>query len=182
MSNNRKTSFFNKNKALFLDRDGVINHDFGYVYKKENFIFRSEIFDICAKALLCKFKIIVVTNQSGIGQNLYKKKDFDLLNKFMIEKFLEKNIKIKDIYYCPYHPSKGKGSYLKDSYNRKPNPGMIVQASKDHLINLNESIMIGDKETDYKAAINAKLKYYIDAKEKDWDQKFFKLLYEFRKN
>ena len=71
---------------------------------------------------------------------------------------------------------------LKDSYNRKPNPGMIVQASKDHLINLNESIMIGDKETDYKAAINAKLKYYIDAKEKDWDQKFFKLLYEFRKN
>ena len=182
MPNDDNSHSLNKNKALFLDRDGVINYDYGYVYKKENFIFRSEIFDICKKALFYKFKIIVITNQSGIGQNLYTKKDFNLLNKFMIKKFLEKKIKITDVYYCPYHPFKGKGVYLKDSYNRKPNPGMLIQASKEHLINLNESIMIGDKETDYKAAINAKLKYYIDANQKDWDQRFFKLIYDLRKN
>ena len=168
-------------KALFLDRDGVINFDYGYVHKKENFHFRSEIFNICKQALLNKYKIIVITNQSGIGQNLFTKKDFILLNKYMLTKFLENKINISDIYYCPYHPIKGKGKYLKDSFNRKPNPGMLIQASKDHSINLSESIMIGDKETDYKAALNAKLKYYIDAKEESWDKSFFELLQRLKK-
>ena len=125
-----------KQKALFLDRDGVINFDYGYVHKKENFKFRSEIFNICKQALLYKYKIIVITNQSGIGQNLFSENDFLLINKFMISKFSENQIVITEVYYCPYHPTKGKGIYLKNSFNRKPNPGMFFQAAKDHKIDL----------------------------------------------
>ena len=167
-------------KAVFLDRDGVINFDYGYVYKKENFHFRPEIFNICRESLLSKYKIIVITNQSGIGQNLFTKKEFILLNKFMISKFLEKKIIITDVYFCPYHPTKGKGKYLKDSYNRKPNPGMLLKAAEDHHINLKESIMIGDKKTDFEASVNAKVKYYVDANMKNWDKKFLNLIKGFK--
>ena len=165
-----------KSKALFLDRDGVVNVDYGYVYKKENFEFRDEIFNICRMALLYKYKIIIVTNQSGIGQDLFTKVDFDLLSNFMISKFLENNIFITDIYYCPYHPSKGKGKYLKDSFNRKPNPGMFYKAARDHQIDLKSSIMIGDKKPDYEASNNAKIKYYVDATKKTWLKDFKELI------
>ncbi len=165
-----------KNKALFLDRDGVINYDYGYVFRKEDFNFRNEIFNICQKALAYKYKIIVITNQSGIGRNLFTESDFTLLNNFMISKFLENNIVVTDIYYCPFHPTKGKGKYLKDSFNRKPNPGMFFQAEKDHQIDLKKSIMIGDKNTDYEATIKANIKYYIDAKEMNWVNDFSKLI------
>ena len=171
-----------KSKALFLDRDGVINIDYGYVHKKENFEFRDEIFSICRMALTHEYKIIIVTNQSGIGQDLYTENDFYLLNDFMISKFLENNILITDVYYCPYHPSKGKGKYFKDSFNRKPNPGMLYQAEKDHQLDLKNSIMIGDKESDFQASINAKINYYIDAREKDWEKDFLELIKNISKN
>ena len=140
-----------KNKALFLDRDGVINFDYGYVHKKEDFKFRPEIFNICKSALENKFKIIVITNQSGIGQNFFTEKEFKLLNKFMLSEFRRNQIEITHIYFCPFHPIKGKGKYLKDSYLRKPKPGMFFEAAKDYDINLRKSIMIGDKKTDYEA-------------------------------
>tara|TARA_B100001287_G_C22547884_1_gene465386 strand:+ start:77 stop:589 length:513 start_codon:yes stop_codon:yes gene_type:complete len=155
-------------RALFLDRDGVINFDYGYVHKIVDFDFRPEIFEICKIALLRKYKIIIITNQAGIGRKIFSEKDFFLLNEHMIREFEKKLITISGIYYCPYHPTEGKGKYLKDSFFRKPNPGMILKASKDYDINLKESLMIGDKESDYEAARRAKLKYYIDAKNSKW--------------
>ena len=155
-------------RALFLDRDGVINIDYGYVYKIINFDFRPEIFEICKIALEHKYKIIIVTNQSGIGRKLYSEKDFLLLNEYMIREFEKKLITISCTYYCPYHPTEGKGKYLKDSFFRKPNPGMILKASRDFDIDLKESFMIGDKDSDYEAARRANLKYYIDAKNINW--------------
>jgi len=166
-----------KNKALFLDRDGVINFDYGYVHKIINFDFRPEIFEICKVALDRKYKIIIVTNQSGIGRKLYSENDFHSLNKFMISEFKKKFITISGIYHCPYHPTEGKGKYLKDSYDRKPNPGMILKASRDLDINLNYSIMIGDKDSDYEAARRANLKKYIDAKDKKWKVRTLNFLY-----
>ena len=165
-----------KNKALFLDRDGVINFDYGYVHKIVNFDFRPEIFEICKVALDLKYKIIIITNQSGIGRKLYSERDFLILNEYMINEFKKELITISGIYHCPFHPTEGKGKYLKDSYERKPNPGMILKASKDFDLNLNESIMIGDKESDYQASCKANLRYYIDANDQKWKFKTLKFL------
>ncbi len=164
------------NKALFLDRDGVINFDYGYVHRKEDFKFRPEIFNICKSALKKNFKIIIITNQSGIGQNLFSERDFKLLNEFMLSKFRDNEIKVTHIYFCPYHPTKGKGKYLGDSYLRKPNPGMFFEAAKDYSINLSKSIMIGDKKIDYEAAINANIKYFIDATRNNWEKISIKII------
>ena len=156
------------NRALFLDRDGVINFDYGYVHKIINFHFRPEIFEICKSALDHKYKLIIITNQAGIGRKIFSENDFFLLNKHMIKEFEKKLITISGIYFCPYHPTEGKGKYLKDSFYRKPNPGMILKASKDFDIDLKESFMIGDKDSDYEAASRANLKYYVDAKNIKW--------------
>ena len=165
-----------ENKALFLDRDGVINFDYGYVYKKEDFKFRPEIFNICKSALKNCFKIIVVTNQSGIGQNFFTEKDFKLISEFMLSKFRDHQIEITHIYFCPYHPIKGKGKYLKDSSLRKPKPGMFFKAEKDYAINLRKSIMIGDKKTDHEASRSANIKHFVDANMNDWEQCSIKII------
>mgnify|MGYP001367321155 CR=1 FL=1 len=157
------------NKGLFLDRDGVVNFDYKYVCKIENFKFRPEIFNICKIGIHLDFKIIVITNQSGIGQELFSDKDFHVLNNHMLDIFKIQGIKITDVYYCPYHPSKGKGIFLNDSFDRKPKPGMILKASKKHQINLNKSLMVGDSNSDYQASINSNIKYYVDAKKESWD-------------
>ncbi len=163
-------------KCLFLDRDGVINIDYGYVYKKKDFVFREEIFCICEEAKLLNFKIIVITNQAGIGRGLYTERDFIIVNNYMIEKFANKGIKIDAVYFCPFHPTKGKGMYMKKSFDRKPYPGLILKAEKEHGINLKNSIMIGDKKTDEKAAENAGIKFYVDANKYNWKEQSIKIL------
>ena len=156
------------NKGLFLDRDGVINFDYNYVYKIEDFDFRPEIFQICKIAIDLDFKILVITNQSGIGQGIFSDNDFHKLNEHMLNIFDKQGINITGVEYCPYHPSKGKGKFLKDSFDRKPNPGMILKSSKKHQINLNKSLMVGDRNSDYQACINSNIRYYIDANKETW--------------
>lgn len=163
-------------RALFLDRDGVINLDYGYVYKISDFTFRPEIFEICQTALDLKYKIIVVTNQAGIGRGLFTENDFINISKYMIGIFKKNKIKITDIYHCPFHPKEGKNKFLKESFERKPNPGMLIKAAIDHKLKLEDSIMVGDSISDQKAALNAKLKYFINAKEKSWKTESIKLL------
>ena len=170
------------NKALFLDRDGVINFDYGYVHRKEDFIFRPEIFNICKSALENDFKIIIITNQSGIGQKIFTEQDFKLLNEFMLSKFKDNNITITHIYFCPYHPTKGKGKYLKNSYLRKPKPGMFFEAEKDYSINLSQSIMIGDKSIDLDASKSANIKYFVNANMDNWAQYAIKIINNSKKN
>ncbi len=142
-------------KALFLDRDGVINHDNAYVHKKEDFHFLNGIFELVKEAKDKNYLIIIVTNQAGIGRGLYSENDFINLMDWVKKKFIENNAVIDDIYFCPYHASQGKGFYKKDSYMRKPNPGMIHMAAKKHNINLNDSIMIGNNISDVEAGHNA---------------------------
>lgn len=146
------------NKAIFLDRDGVINHDLGYVHKKRNFIFMDGIFQLTKEAMQNNYKIIVVTNQAGIGRGYYKESDFCSLTEWMIKKFDSKKIKIDGVYFSPYHPVYGLGKYKKNHISRKPNPGMINNAISEFNIDPSKSILIGDKVSDIEAGINAKVK------------------------
>jgi D-glycero-D-manno-heptose 1,7-bisphosphate phosphatase len=144
-----------KNKALFLDRDGVINVDKNYVYRVEDFEFIDGIFDVLRFFQERGYLLIIITNQAGIGRGYYTEEDFHRLNTWMLGVFKDKGIIINKVYYCPYHKEHGIGQYKRDSYDRKPNPGMILKAVKDFNIDLSKSILIGDKESDIEAGINA---------------------------
>ena len=143
------------NRALFLDRDGVINHDAGYTSIAENFKFIDGIFDLCRAAKQLGYLIIVVTNQAGIGRGYYAEVDFLELTEWMCERFKSEGAPITEVFYCPYHPEYGVGDYKKESFDRKPNPGMILRAAEKYKIDLEQSIMIGDKDSDMKAANKA---------------------------
>jgi len=140
-------------KALFLDRDGVINIEKEYLYKIKDFEFIDGIFDLCEYYQKLGYKIFVVTNQSGIARKYYNEKDFDVLTSWMIKEFLKKGIKIEKVYHCPHHPDI---SGYCDC--RKPNAGMFLKAQKEFSINLKNSILVGDKESDIEAGINAGIK------------------------
>jgi D-glycero-D-manno-heptose 1,7-bisphosphate phosphatase len=143
------------NRALFLDRDGVINHDLGYTSCVEDFVFIDGIFDLCRTARTAGYLLIVVTNQAGIGRGLYTEEDFSRLTKWMSDRFEMEGAKLTDVFYCPHHPEYGIGRYKSDSFDRKPNPGMLLNAAVKHSINLTNSIMIGDKDSDMLAASSA---------------------------
>jgi len=144
-----------KRRALFLDRDGVINVDHGYVYQPEQFEFIEGIFELCQYAVQREYLIFVVTNQAGIGRGYYTEQKFHELTRWMCEEFSKRNINIKHVYFCPYHEEYGVGEYKKHSIDRKPEPGMILQAAKEFDIDLANSVLVGDKETDIQAGIAA---------------------------
>ena len=143
------------NRALFLDRDGVINHDSGYTSDVESFLFIDGIFDVCREARRLGYLLIVVTNQAGIGRGYYSEQDFSNLTKWMCEQFEAEGAPISDVFYCPFHPVHGIGNYKADSFDRKPNPGMLLRAAEIHNLDLKRSVMIGDKSSDMQAALDA---------------------------
>ena len=150
-----------KKRALFLDRDGVINIDYGYVHKQENFHFIDGIFELVTEANRLDFLVIVVTNQAGIGRGYYTETDFHTLTSWMKDQFILRGARIDDVYFCPEHPIYGVGHYLRDSGRRKPNPGMILEAALDHNIELSKSVMVGDKFSDMQAAEKSGLLYRL---------------------
>jgi len=135
-------------KAAFLDRDGVINVDKGYVYKIEDFEFKEGIFELLKLLQEKGFELFVVTNQSGIGRGYYTLKDFEKLTEFMLNELKKRGIEIKEVAFCPHHPDE-------NCECRKPKPAMILNLAKKYNINLKNSIMIGDKLSDIKAGKNA---------------------------
>jgi len=140
-------------KALFLDRDGVINVEKDYLYKIEDFEFIEGIFELIRHYKTQGYAIFVVTNQSGIARNYYNEEDFSRLTEWMVSAFYKQNITIQKVYHCPHHPTiSGECSC------RKPNAGMLLQAKKEFDIDMQNSLMIGDKERDIEAALNAGLK------------------------
>lgn len=142
-------------RALFLDRDGVINYDSGYTSKIENFQFIDGIFELCRTARQLGYLLIVVTNQAGIGRGYYSEEDFFVLTKWMSEQFEAEDATLTDVFYCPYHPEHGEGRYKIESFDRKPNPGMLLRAAEKHRLDLKGSIMVGDKDSDMQAASKA---------------------------
>ena len=150
-----------KNKALFLDRDGVINKDYGYVYEKNKFDLIDDIKILIKAAKEKEYKIIVVTNQAGIARGFFSENDFEKLTNYMKDIFSKDKCDIDAVYYCPYHSTEGVGKYLKDSIDRKPNPGMFLKAKKKFNLDMNKSILIGDKISDIEAGYKSSVKTKI---------------------
>ena len=144
-----------RSRALFLDRDGVININHGYVCSVDNFEFVNGIFDLARNACANNFKIVVITNQSGIGRGFYSEEQFNQLTSWMCKEFLNAGAPIERVFFSPFHPIEGLGKYKKDDFSRKPNPGMILQAQEELGLDLKNSILIGDKSTDIEAGISA---------------------------
>lgn len=138
------------NKALFLDRDGVINIDKGHVYLRENFEFSEGIFDLTRKYYNSGYLILVITNQAGIAKGIYTEEDFINLSVWMVEQFQKKGIIISKVYHCPHHPD-----ITGECSCRKPKPGMIIQAVKEFDLDLSKSVVIGDMESDLQAGRSA---------------------------
>jgi D-glycero-D-manno-heptose 1,7-bisphosphate phosphatase len=139
-------------RAAFLDRDGVINVDLGYVSRREDFQFVAGVFDGARRLHELGFVLVVVTNQSGIGRGLYSEAQFGHLNEWMLARFEAAHAPIAATYYCPHHPSEASGPYLRNCDCRKPAPGMLFRAAGDLGLDLSQSVLFGDKETDLLAA------------------------------
>jgi len=135
-------------KALFLDRDGIINEDSAYPYKPEHIVFCDGIFELCKHAVDKGYILIVVTNQAGVAKGYFSEQDVELLHSWMKKEFTNRGIAITAFYFSPYHPDGTVEEYKKETDCRKPGPGMILQAVKEHTIDLSVSLMLGDKESD----------------------------------
>lgn len=146
------------NVVVFLDRDGVINEERGYVHRLEDFVFLPGA--IAGMRLLCQagYRLVVVTNQAGIAKGYYDEEAFLALTQHMRSILKEHGVAICDIYYCPHHPNAEIEAYRSSCSCRKPQAGMLRRAADDHLIDLSRSVLIGDKRTDIDAARSAKLK------------------------
>jgi len=138
-------------KAIFLDRDGVINYDKGYVHKIEDFKFVDKIFEVLRAFQDNGYLLFIVTNQSGIGRGYYTKEDFEKLTDWMLKEFEKRGIRIEKVYFCPHAPEEKCDC-------RKPATGMFEKAFSEYPIDKENSWMIGDKHTDMKAAADAGIK------------------------
>jgi D-glycero-D-manno-heptose 1,7-bisphosphate phosphatase len=141
--------------GLILDRDGVINHDPGYLYRIEDCRFIDGIFPLVRAFRQRGFAVVIATNQAGIGRGLYTEADFLTLMDFMKGEFHRHSADIDAVYHCPYHPQAGVGPYRREHPWRKPGAGMILQAASDLGLDLAASWMIGDKASDMEAGRTA---------------------------
>ena len=141
--------------VAFLDRDGVINVDSGYVGRWEDFEYLPEAIEGLKQLQSSGFELIVVTNQSGIARGYYSEDDFLALTKTMTADLSAKGVTLAAVYYCPYLEDADLEPYRVASYLRKPEPGMLLKAAQEHDIDLSRSIMVGDKVSDMVAAERA---------------------------
>lgn len=142
-------------KAAFLDRDGVINHDTGYTWRIDDFT----LIDGCVDALKALadagYALIIVTNQSGIGRGYYSEDDYQQLTLWYLDQLQQQGVTITAVYHCPHAPN--------DRCDcRKPEPGLLLRAAQEHAIEMQHSLMIGDKLSDMQAAQAAGVpNYYL---------------------
>jgi D-glycero-D-manno-heptose 1,7-bisphosphate phosphatase len=144
-------------KALFIDRDGVINIEKNYLHKKEDFEFIDGVFAACELAESLGFLNIVITNQSGIGRGYYSSDDYEKLTSWMVDEFVKNRVKISKVLHCPHTDES-------ECECRKPKPGMILEAQKKFDIDLKKSWLIGDKESDIEAGVNAGIGHLVIAR------------------
>jgi len=142
-------------RAAFLDRDGVINVDHGYVHRREDFRFVPGTLAACAQLHRLGFVLVVVTNQSGIGRSLYDEDDYRRLTEWMRGEFAAAGAPLAGVYHCPHHPQAVLPQYRHACDCRKPAPGMLLAAARELSLDLGRSVLFGDKASDIEAAVAA---------------------------
>ncbi len=134
--------------VLFLDRDGIINEDSGYVYEYSDSIIFKDMIEVVKEANKLKIPVIIVTNQAGVARGMYSLEDVDSFHKSLVEYYASLGAVINHIEICPFHKDKGNEAWKFDSLLRKPNPGMHLKALAAVGGTFSNSLMIGDKESD----------------------------------
>ena len=149
-----------ENKVIFLDRDGTINKDFGYVYQKSKLEFLPGVIEALHLLKDAWYKLIIITNQSGIGRGYFSLNDYNEFNQYMIEELKKLNIEIDKVYYCPHTDE--------DKCNcRKPNIGLFENAIKEYNVDIENSYVIGDNERDLSVCDKYNLKSILLYKNSD---------------
>lgn len=147
-------------KAIFLDRDGTLNIDHGYVHRIDDFHFIEGSIEALQKLKAMGFLLVLVTNQSGIARGYFSEEQFLQLTEWMDWSLADRGVDLDGIYYCPHHPQ-GQGEYKQDCDCRKPKSGMLQQAIRELNIDPAQSFMVGDKVEDLLAAQGAKVRSKI---------------------
>jgi len=144
-----------------LDRDGVINLDVGYPYRPDQIVWVDGIFDALARLQKQGYRVVVVTNQSGIARGLFTPGDVEQLHAWMADEIAARGGRIDAFLYCPYHPQAPVEAYRRDHEDRKPKPGMVVKALNMFPTQIENSFMIGDRPSDIEAARAADIPGYL---------------------
>jgi len=142
-------------KALFLDRDGVINVDTGYVHTPAQTEWIPGIFELCRAATEQRYLLVVITNQAGIARGYYGEEEFARYSEWLHAQFAERGLRIEAIYHCPHHPTEGIGELRRECDCRKPKPGMILRAASELGLDLSRSALLGDQPWDLEAGRRA---------------------------
>ena len=132
-------------KALFLDRDGTINVDYGYVHEPARFEFIDGVFDFCRRAQELGYLLIVITSQSGIERGYFTEDDFSAITNYMVDGFAAEGVTITDVFHCP----------SLEGPDRKPEPGLFLKAQAKYGIDMAASVNVGDRERDLEAGRRA---------------------------
>ncbi len=147
--------------ALFLDRDGVINVDRNYVYRVEDFAWIEGARETIARFNAKGWLVFIVTNQSGIARGFYTEEQMQALHDWLTTELAASNAHVDRIYHCPFHEEGTIERYRKDSFDRKPKPGMLIRAMTDFSVIKERSFLIGDKQADLDAAKAAGVRGFL---------------------
>jgi D-glycero-D-manno-heptose 1,7-bisphosphate phosphatase len=139
-----------ENKAIFLDRDGVINQEVNYLSKPEDFEFIEGSIDALKILQALDYLLIIITNQAGIARGYFSLENLNAIHDKMLTLLKQNGVTLTDIFFCPHHPD-----FTGSCDCRKPKPGMVLNASKKHSVNLNKSYMVGDTLIDIETGFNA---------------------------
>lgn len=138
--------------ALFLDRDGVLNKDRGYVARVADLEWVEGAMETVAAFKARGWFVFVITNHTGIAHGLYTEEDMQAVHDHLLFEFAAHGAEIDRIYHCPFHPDGSEPRYARESIDRKPGPGMLLQAMADFPVRREGSFLIGDKPADIQAA------------------------------
>ena len=151
-----------KGKAAFFDRDGTLIKDVGYLTDLSQISIIPAAIRLCLKYQTLGYKLFIVTNQSGVARGYFDERFVQKVNKHIIDLFAAVKVPFQACYFCPHHPTEAKISlYKKQCFCRKPKPGMLFMAAEEHKINLSESLIFGDKQSDIDAGTAAGCKGYL---------------------
>ena len=148
------------NKAIFLDRDGVINHEISYTTRLEDFIILPDVIDLLSYLKSKGYLLIVITNQGGLSKKLFTKEELEKMHAYLSDELSKSNVQLTEIYYCPHHPDSNSGKCI----CRKPDSSMIEKAIARFKIDPAKSYFIGDKQTDMQAGDKAGVKGVLVSK------------------